>query len=74
MAYAGAAYTTVQPFDVGGVTEGAVGLAVNDPSFPGDAAAVAWMEGAVVRISFAQSGDPTQDARALANAMTEMGR
>jgi hypothetical protein len=72
MAYAGAVDATPRPFDVDGLAEGAVGMVVNDPSFPGGAAAVAWVEGAVVRISFAQGGDPTRDVRTLADAMTEM--
>lgn len=73
MVYAGAANATPQPFDVVGVATGAVGLAVNEPSFPGGAAAVAWVEGAVVRISFAQGGDSTRDARTLAKTLTEVG-
>jgi hypothetical protein len=72
MAYAGAVDATLRPFDVGSVAEGAAGLAVNDPSFPGGAAAVAWVEGGVVRISFAQGGDPTRDAQTLAKTMTEI--
>ena len=70
--YADAVDATLRPFDVDSAAEGALGLAVNDPSFPGGAAAVAWVEGAVVRISFAQGGNPTGDAQTLANAMTEM--
>jgi len=72
MAYAGAVEAMPQPFDVGGVAEGAVGLAVNDPSFPGGAAAVAWVEGSVLRISFAKGGDPTRNAETLAKTMTEI--
>jgi hypothetical protein len=72
MAYAGVVDATPRPFDVGSVAEGAAGLVVDDASFPGGAAVVAWVEGAVLRISFAQGGDPTRDAQTLANAMTEV--
>jgi hypothetical protein len=72
MVYAGAVDAMPRPFDVDNPAEGAVGLVVTDPSFPGGAAAVAWVEGAVVRISFAQGGDPTRDAQTLAKTMTEM--
>lgn len=72
MEYAGAAGATLRPFVVGDFAEGAVGIMTDDPSFPGGAAAIAWVEGAVLRISFAQGGDPTRDAQTLAEAMTEM--
>lgn len=74
MVYVGAADATARPFDVVGVAEGVVGLMADDRSFPGGAAAVAWVEGGVVRISFAQGGDPTRDAQTLAEAMREMSR
>lgn len=74
MVYAGGADATLRTFEVVGVVEGAVGVVVNDPSFPGGAAAVAWVEGAVVRISFAQGGDPTRDALTLAIAVRAIGR
>lgn len=72
MAYTDAVDAKPRPFDVDSVAEGAAGLVVNDASFPGGAAVVAWVEGAVLRISFAQGGDPTRDAQTLANAMTEV--
>jgi hypothetical protein len=51
--------------------EGGVALSVDHPSLPGDAAAIAWVEGDTLRLAFAQGGQPVDGVRDVTDAMTE---